>query len=89
MCLSTAYLFVECVLPEEAMIRRDPTRIEFTMEDVEVYKVRRDKTAKTTVVAVSANTTTQVDGKDVMTDAKSKADAIRERIGYDPTPRSS
>jgi len=71
------------------MIRRDPTRIEFTMEDVEVYKARRDKTAsKTTVVAaVSANTTTQVDGKDV--DAKSKADAIRERIGYDPTPRSS
>ena len=79
------------MLPEEAMIRRDPTRIEFTMEDVEVYKVRRDKTAKaaTTVVAVSANTTTQMDGKDVMTDAKSKADAIRERIGYDPTPRSS
>jgi len=70
------------------MIRRDPTRIEFTMEDVEVYKARRDKTAsKTTVVAVSANTTTQVDGKDV--DAKSKADAIRERIGYDPTPRTS
>lgn len=96
-----SFYFVECVCDSAKvcllllrawrsckMIRRDPTRIEFTMEDVEVYKARRDKTAsKTTVVAVSANTTTQVDGKDV--DAKSKADAIRERIGYDPTPRSS
>jgi len=70
------------------MIRRDPTRIEFTMEDVEVYKVRRDKAAKTSsvVAPVSANAT-QVDVKEA--DAKSKADAIRERIGYDPTPRSS
>lgn len=85
------------------MIRRDPTRIEFTMDDVEVYKMRREN-AKAATSSVSnksnstGNQTLDAAGKGggelastnlPANDARSKSDAIRERIGFDPTPRSS
>jgi len=78
------------------MIRRDPTRIEFTMDDVEVYKMRRENKAASGVKnnGTSLDATTKggagADGAGQgAADTKSKSDAIRERIGFDPTPRTS
>jgi len=78
------------------MIRRDPTRIEFTMDDVEVYKMRRENKAASGVKNNSNGTTLDATkgaegaGQGAATaDTKSKSDAIRERIGFDPTPRTS
>jgi len=84
------------------MIRRDPTRIEFTMDDVEVYKMRREnaKAAATSGVSSNKNNSTNqtMDGQGSKAeagnnlpanDARSKSEAIRDRIGFDPTPRSS
>jgi len=79
------------------MIRRDPTRIEFTMDDVEVYKMRRENKVASGVKNSSNGTTLDAtkgaEGAGgqgaAAADTKSKSDAIRERIGFDPTPRTS
>jgi len=81
------------------MIRRDPTRIEFTMDDVEVYKMRRENAkAATSGGGGASNKSNNTGGGSAAAAAQasqadaaasSKSDAIRERIGFDPTPRSS
>jgi len=84
------------------MIRRDPTRLEFTMEDVEKYKMRVQNAANVSSKATPAgaknglaggiNAANQVDpAKSVIggDQGRIKAEDVRQRIGYDPTPRPS
>ena len=73
------------------MIRRDPTRIELTLEDIQEYvQTRRDadshKRSKTSKINDSNAT---ADETNAAASARTRAEAIRDRIGFDPTPRNS
>jgi len=86
---------------KKKMIRRDPTRIEFTMEDVEKYKMRVQNASNVSSKATPAgknglaggiNSANQVDPAKSVSggdQGRTKAEDVRQRIGYDPTPRPS
>jgi len=87
------------------MIRRDPTRIELTMDDIQEYaQMRRDAEKRTIAAGSSASghvassaSKSKTNNQSIVShheDAaavarQTRAEAIRERIGFDPTPRNS
>ena len=77
------------------MIRRDPTRIELTLDDIQEYhlRVKQETEAKRSSTKVaSANNVqdTSVSGEGGSTvPPKTRMETVHERIGYNPTPRSS
>ena len=77
------------------MIRRDPTRIELTLDDIQEYhlRVKQEAEAKRTsskIGGTSSVVDTSVSGESGATVvAKTKTETVHERIGYNPTPRSS
>ena len=76
------------------MIRRDPTRIELTLDDIQEYhlRVKQEAEAKRTsskIGSASSVVDTSVSGEAGATvAAKTKTETVHERIGYNPTPRN-
>jgi hypothetical protein len=65
------------------MIRRPPTRIELKLDDIAEYEqIRKTTETKKTSTTADAHSLSE------MASTKSKAEIIRERIGFDPTPKS-
>ena len=77
------------------MIRRDPTRIELTLDDIQEYhlRVKQEAEAKRTSSKMGgANNVLDrsVSGEGGATvAAKIRTETVHERIGYNPTPRNS
>jgi len=76
------------------MIRREPTRIELTMDDIQEYiQMRRDASEQQkrchVTTSSSSKTKAAVGGATEEAARQTRAEAIRERIGFDPTPRNS
>jgi len=81
------------------MIRRDPTRIELTLDDIQEYhmKVKQENEAKRTA-SKTANSTNVLDSSttgDTNSHAgnvpimKSRTENVHERIGFNPMPRNT
>jgi len=81
------------------MIRRDPTRIELTLDDIQEYhlKVKHENEAKRTA-SKGANSTNILDSSATgdassnsgnMPLTKSRAENVHERIGFNPMPRNT
>jgi anaphase-promoting complex subunit 12 len=72
------------------MIRRDPTRIELKLDDIQEYEqLKREmdakrQAAKNNLLGASPSDT----AKDTFV-AKTSTEIIHERIGYDPKPKVS
>lgn len=81
------------------MIRRDPTRIELTLDDIQEYhlKVRQGNDAKRNASKLGNSTnlldaSTADDGmsanKSNIPVTKTRAENVHERIGFNPIPRN-
>jgi len=81
------------------MIRRDPTRIELTLDDIQEYhiKVKQENEAKRTA-SKTANSTNLLDSSTTsaangnagnVPPLKSRAENVHERIGFNPMPRNT
>ena len=78
------------------MKRRDPTRIELKLDDIQEYEqMKRDlemqQKEKEGTAAESATNTDMMEstGSGNNAGAKSRAETIHRRIGYDPAPKNS
>lgn len=74
------------------MIRRDPTRIELKLDDIQEYEqLKREMEAKKLAaknnLLGSSPTAPTPDAVPLKT--KTRTDIIHERIGYDPKPKPS
>ena len=72
------------------MKRRDPTRIELKLDDIQEYEqMKRDlemrKTKETSVEDVTKDETEAPEEEELS--GKARTDMIHRRIGYDPTPK--
>lgn len=68
------------------MIRRDPTRIELKLDDIQEYERRKQEIEAEQI----KNGFVQSSGRqppEVEEPKKTRAQIIHERIGFDPTPR--
>ena len=68
------------------MKRRDPTRIELKLDDIQEYEQMKRKNENQSAKKSENN------GVNVLSDVtdtveKTRSEVIRSRIGYDPTPR--
>lgn len=82
------------------MIRRDPTRIELTLDDIQEYhlRVKQENDAKR-IASKLGNSTNLLDGStadDVVSTnglnipiTKTRAENVHERIGFNPIPRNT
>jgi len=81
------------------MIRRNPTRIELTLDDIQEYhiKVKQENEAKRTA-SKTANSTNLLDSSTTgdtnshggnVPIMKSRAENVHERIGFNPMPRNT
>lgn len=80
------------------MIRRDPTRIELTLDDIQEYHLRVKQEAEAKRSASKGGGTTNVldgsmagDGTSIngtKATIKSRTENVHERIGFNPTPRN-
>lgn len=82
------------------MIRRDPTRIELTLDDIQEYhiRVKREADAKRAAAkginpinALDVSITGFSEGSAAGTNApvaKTRVENVHERIGFNPTPRN-
>jgi len=79
------------------MIRRDPTRIELTLDDIQEYhlRVKQENEAKRSS-SKAGNSTNMLDGSTAsdasginLPIAKTRAENIHERIGFNPAPRNT
>jgi len=83
------------------MIRRNPTRIELTLDDIEEYKnlrVKQDNEAKRAATRLE-NPSNLLDTSTVgnasssnganTNNPKTRAENIHERIGFNPLPRNT
>jgi len=81
------------------MIRRDPTRIELTLDDIQEYhiKVKQEneakrtasKTANSTNLLESSTTSAATGNAGNVPPHKSRAENVHERIGFNPMPRNT
>lgn len=83
---------VGTALAIDAMIRRDPTRIELKLEDIQEYeqmkrKMEEEKKQKSTGSPMDASGAIAPDAADHPLTSKTKTEIIHERIGYDPAPK--
>lgn len=76
------YLFF--LISDIRMLRRNPTRIELKLIDIEKeYEVmKKDRESQQNKMLASIASTS-----DTPTSLKTKTDIIHERIGYDPKPK--
>lgn len=82
------------------MIRRDPTRIELTLDDIQEYhlRVKQEAEAKRNASKVDgtsnildgsvATNGTSPHGSTVQTN-KTRTENVHERIGFNPAPRNT
>lgn len=82
------------------MIRRDPTRIELTLDDIQEYhlRVKQEAEAKRNASKVAsasivldgsmAGDGTSINGTNIAA-TKTRTENVQERIGFNPTPRNS
>jgi hypothetical protein len=83
------------------MIRRNPTRIELTLDDIEEYKnlrVKQDNEAKRAATRLenpsnlldtsTVGDTSSSNGANT-NNPKTRAENIHERIGFNPLPRNT
>jgi anaphase-promoting complex subunit 12 len=73
------------------MIRRDPTRIELKLEDIQEYeqmkrKMEEEKKQKSNGSPMEASGAIAPDADQHVT-SKTRTEIIHERIGYDPAPK--
>merc|ERR1712018_779018 len=99
-CDPSLYLFpTQSELLNIVMIRRDPTRIELTLDDIQEYhlRVKQDNETKRNSSKVG-NSTNLLDGSTSgdsgatgsnIPITKTRAENIHERIGFNPAPRNT
>jgi len=84
---------------KRTMIRRDPTRIELTLDDIQEYhlRVKQENETKRNSSKVG-NSTNLLDGSTAgdsgatgsnIPITKTRAENIHERIGFNPAPRNT
>ena len=77
------------------MKRRDPTRIELKLDDIQEYEqMKRDleqkgKQADDTNTEMQGSTTGGGAEANIAGGAKSRTETVHRRIGYDPAPKMS
>ncbi len=71
------------------MIRRPPTRIEMKLDDIQEYeKAKKEADARKAKAGKDAAAASG-SGAAAAAAAKTRKEIIHERIGFDPTPKSS
>lgn len=70
------------------MKRRDPTRIELKLDDIQEYEqMKREIEMKKNPANDTNNVSMDTANGDANNAGKSRTEIIHKRIGYDPTPK--